>query len=142
VTRRSSVGCACAIVGILLLGAPACVTFSKDVERARAHYDKSEFPEALALLRVIDDDVGALSPRERVEYAYLRGMTDFHLAEASPGGATRDAFRAYATTYLKQAADLARATPDGLGDLERVRLQQTLARLEGRADDADADQAP
>ncbi len=117
---------------VFLLATSACVTFSRDLERAHAHYDQSEFPEALALLRVLDDDVPALSPRERVLYAYLRGMTDYHLAQALPGGPERDTFTAYAGRYLHQASELSATTPGALGDPERDRLARTIALLEGR----------
>jgi hypothetical protein len=122
-------------VAVALCLAPcvvACATFSHDLERARDHYDKSEFPEALAVLRVLADDKDALSSREQVEYSYLRGMTDFRLSEAQPPGETRDAFRKYASDYLHVASALDEERPDALTPAQKARLQASLATIEGR----------
>jgi len=119
----------------------ACATFSHDLERARDHYDKSEFPEALALLRVLDDDKDALSSREQVEYSYLRGMTDFRLSEATPPGEKRDAFRKYATDFLHAAEALDKQRPDALSPAQKARIEASLASLEGREPPA-TDDAP
>jgi hypothetical protein len=106
-----------------------CVTYSRDLQRVRDHYRDSEFPQALALLRVLGDDLDALSPRERVEYAYLRGMTDFRLSEAAPAGATRESFRSYAQTLLTLASELDRKTPVALSEEQRTRMNDTLTAL-------------
>jgi hypothetical protein len=107
----------------------ACATFSKDLERVRDHYERTEFTAALALLRVLEYDRDALSPRERVEYSYLRGMTDYRLAAISPTGPTREEFRRYAKQYLDEAKDLDRSTPGALGTAEEGRLTDALAAL-------------
>ena len=107
-----------------------CVTYSQDLQRVRHHYRDSEFPQALALLRVLGDDLDALSPRERVEYAYLRGMTDFRLSEAAPAGVTRDSFRAHAQKALSLAKQLEQKTPGGLSEEERKRMHDALTALE------------
>ena len=123
------------------VGPSACATFSHDLERARDHYDKSEFPEALAMLRVLDDDKDALSSREQVEYSYLRGMTDFRLSEATPPGAMRDGFRKYASEYLHAASALDKARPDALTPPQKERLEASLATLAGTAPPATDDGA-
>jgi hypothetical protein len=115
----------------------ACATYSQDLERVRRHYDRSEFPASLALLRALGDDQAGLSERERVEYAYLRGMTDYRLAAASPSGPTRDAFRQYAADYLSRASKLDAATPTALSAGQKERMRQTLAALATNADIAD-----
>lgn len=122
-----------AVGGLFLLA--GCATFSRDLERAHDHYDRSEFPAALALLRVLADDKDVLSPREQVEFTYLRGMTDYRLAEASSPGPTRDAFRANATEYLRLTTSLDKGRPDALNQSQKDRLTTTLAVLEGRAVD-------
>lgn len=100
-----------------------------DLQRVRDHYRDSDFPRALALLRVLGDDLDALSPRERVEYAYLRGMTDFRLSEAAPRGADREAFRQNAKGFLELAASLDPKTPGALTEDQRTRMHESLEAL-------------
>jgi hypothetical protein len=122
---------------LLLLA--SCATYSRDLERVRQHYAKSEFPAALALLRVLGDDQSGLSARERVEYAYIRGMTDYRLAAASPAGPTRVEFRRFAGEYLAEASNLDSVTPDALAPAQKDRLKETLAALQGNADASASD---
>jgi hypothetical protein len=124
--------------GTLLLSAlclAGCATYSRDLERVRQHYGKSEFPAALALLRALGDDQAGLSARERVEYAYLRGMTDYRLAAASPEGPVRLEFRQYASQWLDRAAELDSVTSDALAPAQKERLAETRAELQGRKEE-------
>ncbi len=100
----------------------------------RDHYRDSDFPEALALLRVLGDDLDGLTPRERVEYAYLRGMTDLRLAEAAPSGPVRDSFRFNAKAFLAMASDLDRRTPGALSEEQRGRVRDSLASIAAGTD--------
>ena len=124
---------ASASVIVVAAGGPvACATYRDDLGRVRSHYDASEFPQALALLRVLGDDLDALTPTEQVAYAYYRGMTDYRLSEAAPSGDTRDAFRKHAEKYLIVTGELDRRA-SGLSDAQRARVHETLAVLEGHS---------
>jgi hypothetical protein len=121
-------------LSVVFLLVASCATTSQDLQRVREHYRDSDFPKALALLRVLGDDPTALSPRERVEYAYLRGMTDLRLAEAAPRGQVRDAFRKNAEVFLGLASGLDRATPGALSEEQKARLQSSLEALASGTD--------
>ena len=92
-----------AILGLLaLLGLPGCATYTQDLERARRHYQDLEFPQALSVLRLLGEDYDVLSPAEQVQFAYLRGMTDFRLSETVPAvGTSRTELRACSRDWLQ-----------------------------------------
>lgn len=107
-----------------------CATSSQDLVRARGHYDEAQFPEALALLRLLGDETDALTADERVEYAFLRGMTDLRLAELSrvPDDASR--FRRFARQHLEEAAKLSRTQPTALSAEKKAALERALSETE------------
>ena len=81
-----------------------CATQSQDLERARQHYHNLEFPRAMALLRLLGDDEASLSPAERVQYAFLRGMTDLRVSESLPvADPNRRLYRACGRDWLLRA---------------------------------------
>lgn len=81
-----------------------CATQSQDLERARQHYHNLEFPRAMALLRLLGDDEASLSPAERVQYSYLRGMTDLRVSESLPAtDPNRRLYRACGRDWLVRA---------------------------------------
>ncbi len=59
----------------------ACSTYRADLDRAEKHYSANEYLEALVLLELLSDDLDSLSPAERAQYAYFRGMTYFRLEQ-------------------------------------------------------------
>ena len=52
-----------------------------DLARAQFHYNANKYPEALALLELLELDLDSLSKEERAEYAYYRGMSHFRIGE-------------------------------------------------------------
>jgi hypothetical protein len=124
---------------ILLLGLGAaissasCATYRSDLERARAHYDKNEYEPALALLRVLEPDLDSFSDAEHAQYAYSRGMTDYRLSSLAGSGNSvvdpKQAYRSHARHWLSIARAVEKATPGGLKDDEKQRLEEALTDL-------------
>ncbi len=108
-----------------------CATYSQDLERARLHYQTNDFARSLAILRVLGEDADALSPTERRQYAYLRGMTDLRLSTTSPstGPTDRAALRACARDWLE--VSVREAGPGGLSlsPDQLARARASLAEL-------------
>ncbi len=111
-------------LGLLAVG---CATHSQDLERARRHYQDLQFEKALALLRVLGDEPDLLSPAERVQYAYLRGMTDVRLADTQTDDALRQALRACARDWLDDS--LRRDQAGALSPDQNARARSALAQL-------------
>ncbi len=110
--------------------ASGCATATQDLERARKHYQDLDYPRSLALLRVLGDDEDALSPTERVQYAFLRGMTDLKVAEGLPlSHPDRGAFRACGRDYLVSALEQDAQNTGALLEDQAVRARKSLAAL-------------
>lgn len=109
--------------------AGGCATSSQDLVRARGHYTEAHFPEALALLRLLGDETDALTLDERVEYAFLRGMTDLRLAELSRVPSDAAEFRSFARQHLEEALKLSRARPDALNAESKAALERAIADM-------------
>jgi hypothetical protein len=115
---------------VLAVATTGCATYSQDLERARRHYQDLEFKKSLAVLRVLGEDLDALSPAERAQFAFLRGMTDLRLADTLPEkGPERVAFRACARDWLDQALILDKAAGSSLSPDQRSRSRGALAQL-------------
>lgn len=115
---------------MLALTLAGCATYSQELERARRHYQALEFPRSLAVLRALGQDFASLSPAERAQYGYLRGMTDFRLSESVPAaGDTRAQLRACARDWLEASFALDKAASAGLDAEQRERARSTLAQL-------------
>jgi hypothetical protein len=114
-------------------GAASCATYSQDLERARGHYEANRYEQALALFRVLEPDMDSLSSAEQAQYAYLRGMTDFRLAELAPQGTgvkdPRKAYRDNARHWLGIAAAIEKNTPGGISGEQKQRLSDVLTDL-------------
>jgi len=132
------------------LGAPSCATYKDDLNRATDHYNRNQFEPALALLRVLEDDMDSFSPAEQAQYAYVRGMTDYRLSSLAPQGTgvadPRRGYRDNARHWLAVAASIDKKTPGGLTPEEKGRVTDALTDLnrdvfggaEAIAADADA----
>jgi len=110
-----------------------CATYSRDLERAEAHYKANEFEPALALFRVLEPDMDSYSAAEKARYAYYRGMTDYRLASlANPGSGVADpkkGFRDNARHWLAIAAAVEKQTPGGLMPDQKQLLNSALTDL-------------
>jgi hypothetical protein len=115
------------------LGAAGCSTYRSDLDRARAHYDKNEYEQALALFRVLEPDVDSFSAGEQAQYAYSRGMTDYRLASLVPPGASvtdpKQGFRSNARHWLAVSRAIEKESPGGLSADEKQRLEEALLDL-------------
>lgn len=122
---------ALAVSALLALG--GCATYKDDLQRAEKHYAENQFEQALALFRVLEDDLDSLSPADQARYAYTRGMTDFRLSALAISGSgvadPRRAFRMNSRHWLAVAAATEKASPGGLTGDEKTRLEETLADL-------------
>lgn len=119
------------IASLFALG--GCATYKQDLERAEKHYADNQFEPALALFRVLEEDLDSLDPGDQARYAYLRGMTDFRLAALAVSGSgaadPKKSFRSNARHWLAIAAATEKATPGGLTADEKTRLDTTLDEL-------------
>jgi hypothetical protein len=96
----------------------ACVTYAEDLNRGQRHFEGSEYERALAIFRVLERDVDSLTPTDRTRYAYLRGMTDYRMS-----------YRSDARHWLSLARALEQATPGGLQEPWKERMQEALKDL-------------
>jgi hypothetical protein len=98
--------------------AGGCVTYAEDLNRGQRHFEGSEYERALAIFRVLEKDMDSLSPTDRTRYAYLRGMTDYRMS-----------YRADARHWLALSRALDQATPGGLQEPWKERMQEALKDL-------------
>ncbi|WP_437308302.1 hypothetical protein [Sorangium sp. So ce388] len=117
----------------LALATTGCATYTQDLDRARSHYEANRFEQALALFRVLENDTDSFSLPEQAQYAYLRGMTDYRLADLAPQGTgvadPRKGYRDNARHWLGLAAAIEKQTPGGISSEQKNRLTETLADL-------------
>ena len=110
-----------------------CATYKQDLERAEKHYGENQFERALAIFRVLEEDMDSLTPGDQARYAYLRGMTDFRLSALAVSGSgmadPKKSFRMNARHWLAVAAATEKSTPGGLTADEKTRLDETLNDL-------------
>lgn len=113
--------------------AAGCATYKDDLGRATDHYNKNQFEPALALLRVLEDDVDSFSAADRAQYAYVRGMTDYRLSGLQQQGTgvadPAKGYRINARHWLAIASAIEKNTPGGLTDEEKKHLGDALADL-------------
>jgi hypothetical protein len=140
-------GRAVAVALLVLGGQVGCSTYVQDLERAKSHYERNQYENALALFRVLEPDMDSFSRAEQAKYAYLRGMTDFRLSSLAARGTNvadpKKGFRDNARHWLAIAAAIEKETPGGLTEDERKRLAESLQDLNhdvyGGADEKDKD---
>lgn len=123
------------LMGALVASGAAmgCATYTQDLDRARRHYQSNQYENALALFRVLERDMDSLSPTERVQYAYLRGMTDYRLASTAAEGSgvknPKKSFRQHARHWLGLSAAMEKDVPGALNEDEKERLTKALDDL-------------
>lgn len=104
----------------LALCSMSCATYRDDLSRAQRHYEANEHERALALLRLLDQDLDSLGEADRARYAYLRGMNDFRLG---------DGYRADARYWLAIASAMESSKPGTLSAEWKSRMDDALAKL-------------
>ncbi len=115
------------------LASAGCATYRQDLDRAKTHYEANEYEKALALFRVLEPDMDSFSDGEKAQYAYLRGMTDYRLADlANPGSGVNDPkkdFRSNARHWLGVSSAIEKQTQGGLSNDEKARLAEVMTNL-------------
>jgi hypothetical protein len=134
---RISGGRSLAFGAWLALVLAACGGTAQDLGRAERHYRRAEFPKALALLRLVGDELDQLPEDQRARYFYLRGMSDYRIAASLGEGELRTSFRAHARQHLVDARGALRAAPNALGPDEQGVLYRTLLELSTKKENAD-----
>jgi hypothetical protein len=104
---------------LLSLLALACSTYREDLNRGQRLYEEKQYDHALAIWRILEDDVDSLTLNDQARYAYLRGMTDYRLG-----------YRPYARHWLGIARSIEKEHPGGLNDEWKDRLQKSLEDLD------------
>lgn len=102
----------------LFLLASACATYREDLNRGQRLYEENQYEHALAIWRVLEEDMDSLNQTDQARYAYLRGMTDFRLK-----------FRSDARYWLGIAKAIEREHGGGLSVEWQERLKVTLDEL-------------
>jgi hypothetical protein len=102
---------------LALLGL-ACSTYREDLNRGQRLYEENQFDHALAIWRVLEEDMDSLSRNDQARYAYLRGMTDYRLG-----------YRPYARHWLGVARSIEKEHPGGLNQEWKDRLEKSLEDL-------------
>jgi len=97
----------------------ACSTYREDLNRGQRLYEENQYDHALAIWRILEDDVDSLSLNDQARYAYLRGMTDYRLG-----------YRPYARHWLGIARSIEKEHPGGLNQEWRDRLTKSLEDLD------------
>jgi len=92
-------GLGAVLVGSLL----GCQTYRSNLDRGQRYYDENEYEHALAMLRLLEEDMTSLTAEDQTRYAYLRGMTDYRLQ-----------FRSHARHWLGLAMAMEELHPGGL----------------------------
>ena len=122
------------LFSLTALVAAGCATYREDLNRGQRMYEENQYEHALALWRILEDDLDSLSPSDRARYAYLRGMTDYRLG-----------FRADSRHWLALAKVTDQAHAGSLTAAWEERLEQSLTDLNqdvyGAAEKADASDA-
>lgn len=103
---------------LLVLLASGCATYRDELAQGQSFYVKNQYDQALAIWRVLEDNTDSLSPAERSQYAYLRGMTDYRLG-----------MRFDARHWLAIAKANNESNPGGLDDAAKSQLERALADL-------------
>jgi len=106
------------LAALVALALVACSTYREDLNRGQRLYEENQYEHALAIWRLLEQDMDSLSTNDQARYAYLRGMTDYRLG-----------FRPYARHWLGIAHSIDKEHPGGLNQEWRDRLDKSLADL-------------
>jgi len=96
------------------------MTHRQDLARGRRAYEQDAHERTLAVLRAMEPRVRLLAPTERVQYAWLRGMSDYRLG-----------YRLDARHWLSLASAMAEQTQGSLTPEWRAQMDEALAELDG-----------
>jgi hypothetical protein len=102
----------------LALSLAGCATYQDDLARSQKAFEQNQHERALAILRALENDSTHLSPAERAQYAYLRGMTDYRIG-----------YRSDARHWLAAARAIETQTPNSLPEEWTKRMNETLGEL-------------
>jgi len=103
---------------VLALLVGACATYQEDLNRGQRFYGEHEYERALAIFRVLEEDMDSLTLNDQARYSYLRGMTDYRLG-----------FRADARHWLAVSKAVEQEHPGGLSQEWKQRLDEALEDL-------------
>jgi hypothetical protein len=103
---------------LLLLLVCGCATYQSDLARGEKAFEQNAHERALAILRALEPDIDRLSPSERAQYAYLRGMTDYRIG-----------YRSDARHWLAYAQAVEAQHPNSLKPDWGKRLSETMKEL-------------
>ena len=106
------------LAALLALSVAGCATYREDLNRGQRLYSENEYERALAIWRVLEEDMDSLSIHDQARYAYLRGMTGYRLG-----------FRFDARHWLAVAKAIEQEHPDGLSEEWKTRLEEALTDL-------------
>jgi hypothetical protein len=103
---------------MLGVGVASCATYHDDLQRGQTAFDRNAHEQALAIFRALENDTPLLSPAERAQYAYLRGMNDYRIG-----------YMPDARHWLLIAQALEDKTPGQLPPEWKPRMDEALADL-------------
>jgi hypothetical protein len=102
-----------------MLSVASCVTYAEELNRGQRYFQANEYERALAVWRILEENVDSLSATDRTRYAYLRGMTDYRMS-----------LRADARHWLAVARAYEQVTPGGIEEGWRDRMKEALKDLD------------
>ena len=106
------------LVALSALFAVSCATYSDELGRGQAAFEKSEYERALGTFRALEPDQRHLATSDQARYAYLRGMTDYRIG-----------YRADARHWLAVAKAIEDQQPKSLPSDWKSRLNDALTEL-------------
>lgn len=68
---------------LLVASLASCATYTDELGRGQAAFEKNEYERALATFRALEPDQRHLQTSDQARYAYLRGMTDYRIGYKS-----------------------------------------------------------
>ncbi len=98
--------------------ATSCATYTDELGRGQAAFEKNEYERALATFRTLEPDQRHLQTSDQARYAYLLGMTDYRIG-----------YKANARHWLAVAKALEDQQPKSLPSDWKSRLNDALTEL-------------
>lgn len=106
------------LAAVAVLALSACSSVASDLRTARDLYRDARYEAAAVWLDALARDVPTMNPTDRATFHYLRGMTEYRLAQY------QDALH-----DLALAQHVSSAQPNALSPTQRSVLDRTLAEL-------------